>query len=234
METKPPNLPRKITKLVNYFLCLFPPLFALLLYFLADYQTGLYAITITLFILILLNLQNRSSVIIQFGVFKQNAKIKILVGFMIIFIRICFTLLLFLNNHCSNCIFYRRLFPTNFQGVLQAFIIVVIKPVLVDLFYNFVLFPRLKLGEYNKYFTFLTCLFYEVFDLLLMYDFEKNLNIFLVETIWIFYISHIGKFQIFNSTFLKVAGMVSHVSIVVLMRTGILNVNNNFELNFYN
>ena len=185
-------------------------------------------------VLLISNIQNRPSVSMQIGLFKQNLKTKLLIGMIVVVVKTSLTILMFMANKCIKCIATDTLFATTFEGLCQVMIVTLLKPLFVDFFYNFVLFPDLKLGEYNKYFTFITRLFFEFFDMLLMYQMQPNINIFLAQAAWIYYISHIGKYHILNSTFLKVCGIGSHVIFISFLQHDVLKIDNNFEILGFN
>ncbi len=226
MEANPQHNVKKLLK--NTFLALFPPGITILCYVVFDARISIYLGTLCLTLITAFRLRQVKNFKSEIKVLRNHWQIKMVIGIIIIITKFFLTTLLIMNNNCLNCIEIGFFDVNNELIALDILVISLLKPLMIDLYYNFFLFERLKIGRYNKYFTFITRLFYSAIDYLAIFELKNNLNIFIIETFWLFYLSYIGKYHVLNSTFLRMCGDFSNVLVVILISLNYLGVNNNF------
>jgi hypothetical protein len=227
----------------NTFYAIFPPLFTIssLLFFEARMTMYLSTACLTILCLLKLNLRRVAAELLGFfGLSRRggywveadkasrNLSIKFIVGGIVMVTKFFLTTLLILYNTCVKCVDIYALDLNLNMLPVDLVVMAILKPVAVDLYYNFFLFERLNIGRYNKYFTFITRLFYETVDYMTVFEVQTSLNLFIVEALWLFYLSYIGKYNFLNSTFLRVCGDISDFIVIFLVNLGFLGVKNNF------
>lgn len=231
------------TTISNTFYALFPPVLTIVCVLFLDARMTMNISTACLAILSLLKLNLRkvgTDFLGFFGLSRQggywvesqkarrNLSIKLIIGGIVMVMKFFLTTLLVLNNTCVKCTSIYSLDLSLNMLPVDLLVTAILRPVVVDLYYNFFLFERLNIGRYNKYFTFITRLFYETVDYLTVFEIQTSLNLYIVEAFWLFYLSHIGKYNFLNSTFLRVCGDISDFVVVFLINLGYLGVKNNF------
>ena len=212
----------------NSFYVLFPPAFTLVCFVACPPKVTIYLSTFCLAILTLVNLGKIKNLRYELNVLWQNIGTKLGLGLMILVIKFFLVTTLILNNSCLSCLKLDFLFVSWRLLPLDFLVIVVVKPFAVDLYYNFFLFDKMKIGRYNKYFTFITRLFYQLVDFLAVFEPRENMNVYITEAFWLFYLSYIGKYHVLNSTFLRIFGALADFMVVNLILFESLGVNNNF------
>jgi len=234
---------RKSSATSNSFYALFPPCLTIVCLLFLDGRMTMNISTacLTLLCLFKLNFKRVGSEFLGFfGLSRQNGYwvespkagrnlfIKFIIGGMVLVIKFFLTTLLTLSNTCVQCLSIYALDITPKSMPIDLFTMAILRSLVIDLYYNFFLFERLNIGRYNKYFTFITRLFYETIDYLTVFEVQTSLNLYVVEALWLFYLSHIGKYNFLNSIYLRVCGDISDSAVIIMINLGFLGVKNNF------
>lgn len=115
-----------------------------------------------------------------------------------------------------------------FDYVIAGFVC----PVLIDVYYGLLLPSSLKIKNYNTYYV-LGYRFLYVLSAFPSLFFKLQCFYFLmVELVWVFFTSYVGKFGLVNSTFIFEAQMTGNALFIILITQQYIKISNNFEYDF--
>lgn len=102
-------------------------------------------------------------------------------------------------------------------------------PIVIDIYYGLFFPSHLKISNYNTYYVLGYRFLYVISAFPSLFLRLQCITFLLIEFVWIFFSSYVGKFGLMNSSFIFVAQMTGNALFLLLITKGYISISNNFD-----